>query len=48
MENNARSNLRADTMSTLQDIIRQYHQYAPLYLQAYEILCDYETDDVCI
>ncbi|KAF8200376.1 hypothetical protein BJ912DRAFT_814430, partial [Pholiota molesta] len=49
MENNSHNkHLHADTMGTLQDIIRQYHQYAPLYLHAHEILQDSETDDITL
>lgn len=48
MQNNAHTRLRADTMSLLEDIIRQHHQYAPIYLHAHEILRNIDTDDVCI
>ncbi|PPR01840.1 hypothetical protein CVT24_001728 [Panaeolus cyanescens] len=49
MQNNAGSQLREDTMAALQRIIYDHHQYAPLYLHAYEILRDYsDADDVSI
>jgi hypothetical protein len=48
MQNNSESKLHADTMAMLQNVIRQYHQYTPVYLHAYEILCNYKTEDVCI
>lgn len=51
MANNVDNNthLREDTMAILQDVISTYHQYAPLYLYAHEILRNYgETEDVSI
>jgi hypothetical protein len=48
MENNPNGNLREDTMSVLQDVIRNNHQYAPVYMHAYEILRNEQSEELCI
>lgn len=48
MQNNPQSHLRDDTMALLQDVIRDHHQYAPIYLHAFEVLRHQEADDICI
>lgn len=45
--NNRRRN--PDTLRTLQGLLLEHHQYAPIYMHAYEILQGYDPeDDVCI
>jgi hypothetical protein len=46
MENN--TNLRRDTMEVLQQVITEYHQYAPLFLHSHEILARVEADDISV
>ncbi|PPQ72835.1 hypothetical protein CVT24_012881 [Panaeolus cyanescens] len=48
MANNQHRQLRRDTMESLQQIIYENHQYAPLYLHAHEILRQYNSEDVSI
>ncbi|KAJ6462878.1 hypothetical protein C8R45DRAFT_752003, partial [Mycena sanguinolenta] len=46
MENN--TNLRRDTMEILQRVIRDNHQYAPLFRHAHEVLAGLNADDVSV
>ncbi|KAJ7059824.1 hypothetical protein C8F01DRAFT_1293979 [Mycena amicta] len=46
MRNN--SNLRRNTMQILQHVINANHKYAPLFVQAKEIIENQEIDDICI
>jgi hypothetical protein len=39
------SGLNPDTLRTLQDMLLNHHQYAPIYRHAYEILERYDPDD---
>lgn len=48
MENNLDHNVRRDTMESLQNLLRENHQYAAIYMHAYEILRNEESEDVCI
>ncbi|PPR07149.1 hypothetical protein CVT24_010778 [Panaeolus cyanescens] len=48
MSNNQHRQLRQDTMETLQQVIYDNHQYAPLYLHAHEILRRYDSENVSI
>lgn len=48
LRNNRNTNLRPETMASLQDMLLHHHQYAPIFRHAHEILAECDNPDVIL